>query len=107
MPPNTQMLEASRTRRAVAPLVVGDDDVSASVSVPFGSVPLRTIVLVPFTGPMCTRLLFTFVPLPMTESRYVELVLSSHPQALYCWQRHVTGKVSFWFGASVLLVALW
>lgn len=94
MPPNAQMLEASRKRRPTAALELVDE-VSVEVSVPFGSVPLRTIVLVPFTGPMCTRLLFTFDPLPITESRYVELVLSSHPQALYCWQRHVTGKVSF------------
>jgi hypothetical protein len=39
-------------------------------SVPFGSVPLSTIVLVPFTSAMLTRLLFNdaALPFPRTES---------------------------------------
>ncbi len=57
---------------------------SSVVSVPLGSVPLSTMVWVPLTGPMCTRLLFKLVPSPMIESRKVVLPLSSQPQALYC-----------------------
>ena len=70
---------------------------SVLLSVPFGSVPLMMSVFVPLTFPICTNVLFSLptLPFPTTESRNVELLGSSQPQALYCAQRQVTGRLSF------------
>ena len=108
-PPKTQKPEFSATAFPMAPLVVVDVAAAADVSVPFGSVPFRTTVLVPFTGPTCTRLWFcaASLPFPISESRYVEFPLSSHPHALYIWHKQVTGNVSFCPAGSVALVWLW
>lgn len=64
--------------------------------VPFGRVPLRTMVLVPLTSATVTRVWFklAYVPSPMMESKNVVLPLSSQPQGWYSKQRHVTGLVS-------------
>jgi len=64
--------------------------------VPFGNVPLRTIVLVPLMSATLTKLRFRFeyVPSPIKESRKVVLPLSSQPHSAYMAQRHVTGFVS-------------
>ncbi len=71
IPPRTQIPPPSATRHIVgapkeaapaeAPLVLVDvvAAAAAEVSVPFGKVPLITIVFVPFTGPTCTTLLFS------------------------------------------------
>ena len=55
------------------------------LSVPLGRVPLSTIVFVPFTFPIWTKLLFSLdgLPLPIIESRYVVLSFLSQPHALY------------------------
>lgn len=76
----------------VAELVVAE---SAAI-VSLGNVPLSTIAFVPLTIPTLTNDLFKLVrfPSPIIPSKKVELLASSHPHALYCSQRQVTGKVS-------------
>jgi len=64
--------------------------------VPFGKVPLRTMVLVPLMSATLTKVRFRFeyVPSPIKESRKVVFPLSSQPHSAYIAQRHVTGLVS-------------
>ena len=68
-----------------------------------------TSVLVPFTFPTCTSVLFSSaaLPFPTSESKYVVFVVLSHPQALYIWHKQVTGRVSFWPWGCEELVRLW
>ena len=86
MAPMTQYPAFSTTIFLVAALVLAPLLVLLSVSVPFGNVPLITIVFVPFTTPTCTKLLFSaaILPFPISSPKYVLLSLLSHPHALYC-----------------------
>lgn len=63
---------------------------------PFGRVPFRTMVEVPFTSATVTTLWFRFahVPSPIKESRKVELSGSSQPQDKLGVQRQLTGLLS-------------
>ncbi len=101
MAPRSQNPEVSNQKRLFAALVgllveLGVlDPLSVESIVSLGSVPLRTIVLVPLTSDTRTKLLFKLavLPSPIIESRKVELLSSSHPHALYWSQRQVTGNV--------------
>lgn len=87
MPPMSQNPEFSTKAFLIAPLVLVLLLLLLVVllSVPLGRVPLSTIVFVPLTFPIWTKLLFSLdvLPLPIIESRYVVLSLLSQPHALY------------------------
>ena len=82
--PMTQYPAFSTTMLLVAAPVLAP--LLVLLSVPFGNVPLITIVFVPFTTPTCTKLLFSaaILPFPISSPKYVLLSLLSHPHALYC-----------------------
>jgi len=97
MEPMTQKPEFSTICLVAALEAVEVGAAVVLLSVPFGSVPLMIRVFVPLTSPICTNVLSSSLalPFPIIESKNVELLLSSQPQALYCAHRHCMGKLSF------------
>jgi hypothetical protein len=79
------------------------ESVPPEAVVPFGKVPLMKRVSVPLTVAVRTRVLFkaAALPFPTKPSKYVVSLLSSHPQTLYCWHKHLTALV--WFCPAVRL----
>lgn len=71
-------------------------DVGSATVVPLGSVPFRTMVLVPFISNTLTSVLLrpSYEPSPIKLSKNVVSPLSSHPQEAYFAQRQSTGFVS-------------
>ena len=109
MRPKTKVPDDSASLMTLTPPdVVVLEELESVVSVPLGKVPLITMVFVPLTSPTCTSVLFSALklPLPIRLSKYVELLLSSQPQALYISHKHSTGNVVFWSAAAAVLLDL-